>query len=94
MQSNLLPIKDKLLNPADRTVLIFSQRNLNDNVSRCSGFEFEDVIADIETARIVAPCLGTSGKKPLNPKRWLSRRSSLFPILAVRGGKNPADAEL
>jgi hypothetical protein len=67
-----------ILSPADRNVLIFSQRNLNDNVSRCSGFEFEDVIDEIEDCQIVAPRLSNSRKLPLNPKRWLSRRSNLF----------------
>ncbi len=78
MRTYFVPIKDEHLNPADRNVLVFSQRNLNDNVSRCSGFEFEDVIAEIEDCQIVAPRLANSGRIPLNPRRWLSRRSSLF----------------
>lgn len=78
MRAGLLLTKDKHLASSDRKVLIFSQRNLNDNVSRCSGFEFEDVISDIEDTQLVAPRLRTSGKIPLNPKRWLSRRSALF----------------
>ncbi len=59
-------------------LLIFSQRNLNDNVSRCSGFEFEDVIADIETADIIAPRRTKERGFPYEPKRWLSKRTSLF----------------
>ncbi|WP_171124014.1 MULTISPECIES: glycosyltransferase [unclassified Ruegeria] len=61
-----------------REVLIFSQRSLNDNVSRCSGFEFEDVIAEIENAEILAPKRAKERRLPFNPKRWLSKRSDLF----------------
>ncbi|WP_282119686.1 glycosyltransferase [Ruegeria atlantica] len=63
---------------ATRELLIFSQRNLNDNVSRCSGFEFEDLIADIETAEIIAPRRTREPRLPYNPKRWLSKRTDLF----------------
>ncbi|WP_170411336.1 glycosyltransferase [Ruegeria atlantica] len=64
--------------PPSREVLIFSQRNLNDNVSRCSGFEFEDVIANIETADILSPRRAREPRLPYNPKRWLSKRTDLF----------------
>ncbi len=61
-----------------REVLIFSQRSLNDNVSRCSGFEFEDVIAEIENAEVLAPKHVRERRFPINPKRWLSKRTDLF----------------
>ncbi|MBO9445927.1 glycosyltransferase [Ruegeria sp. R14_0] len=64
--------------PASRELLIFSQRNLNDNVSRCSGFEFEDVLAEIETAQIIAPRRARERQLPYDPKRWLSKRTDLF----------------
>ncbi|WP_170426030.1 glycosyltransferase [Ruegeria arenilitoris] len=64
--------------PASRELLIFSQRNLNDNVSRCSGFEFEDVIAEIETAQLIAPRRAKEHRLPYNPRRWLSKRTELF----------------
>ncbi len=63
---------------ASRELLIFSQRNLNDNVSRCSGFEFEDMIADVEDAEIVAPRWRRDRKTLRDPKRWLSKRTNLF----------------
>ncbi len=63
---------------ASRDLLIFSQRNLNDFVSRCSGFEFEDVIADMEIADIIAPPRSKERWFPYNPKRWLSKRTDLF----------------
>ncbi|WP_170789460.1 glycosyltransferase [Ruegeria lacuscaerulensis] len=63
---------------ASRDVLIFSQRRLNDNVSRCSGFEFEDVLTEIEAVDIVAPARKRDRSLPYDPKRWLSKRTDLF----------------
>ncbi len=36
-------------------VVVFSQRGLRPKVSRCSGFEFEDVLASVTNAQIVSP---------------------------------------
>ncbi len=36
-------------------MVVFSQRGLRPKVSRCSGFEFEDVLASISNAQIVSP---------------------------------------
>lgn len=40
---------------SDPRVVVFSQRGLRPKVSRCSGFEFEDVLASITNAQIVSP---------------------------------------
>ncbi len=39
----------------DPRVVVFSQRGLRPKVSRCSGFEFEDVLASVTNAQIVSP---------------------------------------
>jgi hypothetical protein len=64
--------------PVRREVLIFSQRKLNANISRCSGYEFEDVVAEIEDAQVLTPTRSRQPRIPLNPKRWLSKRTDLF----------------
>ena len=40
---------------SDPRVVVFSQRGLRPKVSRCSGFEFEDVLASVTNAQIVTP---------------------------------------
>ncbi len=50
--------------PSDARVLLFSMRNLTRHVSRCGGYEFEDVICDCDEVDILAPAayrpLGTN----------------------------------
>jgi len=65
-----------------RRVLIYSQRGLSRHVSRCPGYEFEDLIAaELETADILAP--GASKASPLLMKARgsLARRTRLYRAL-------------
>ncbi len=39
----------------DPRVIVFSQRGLRPKVSRCSGFEFEDVVASVTNAQVLSP---------------------------------------
>jgi hypothetical protein len=41
--------------PSDARVLLFSMRNLTRHVSRCGGYEFEDVICDCDDVDMLAP---------------------------------------
>jgi Glycosyl transferases group 1 len=41
--------------PSDARVLLFSMRNLTRHVSRCGGYEFEDVIFDCDDVDMLAP---------------------------------------
>ncbi len=63
---------------ARRDVLIFSQRKLNTGISRCSGYEFEDVVAQVEGADILMPARAQQTRVQVNPKRWLSKHTGLF----------------
>ena len=67
-----------------RRVQILSQRNLRQDVSRCSGYEFEDVICGLEGAAILAPGEGR-WRAPLHRgRRWLARHG--LPYRACPGG--------
>ena len=39
-------------------VLLLSMRNLAHHVSRCSGYEFEDIIGESDSVRMIAPGSG------------------------------------
>ena len=52
----------------ERRVLIYSQRGLSRHVSRCPGYEFEDLVAaELETADILAPTASRSSPRPTCP---------------------------
>lgn len=62
----------------DRSLCIFSQRRIRQDVSRCSGYEFEDVVAGMERADIVAPTRAEAPSVPYRARRWLSQYTPLF----------------
>ena len=56
MHSFSRPAEQECAGPvSDPRVVVFSQRGLRPKVSRCSGFEFEDVLASVTNAQIVTP---------------------------------------
>jgi len=63
---------------AGRRVCIFSQRAMRQDVSRCSGFEFEDVISGIENSGLVVPRMRSDLPLGFRARRWASKRSDLF----------------
>ena len=79
---NERPILEKTLNISDllppaeqRDVCIFSQRAIRRDVSRCSGYEFEDVVMDLEQAKILVPDRAGSREILYRARRWLSKRT-------------------
>jgi glycosyl transferase family 1 len=48
--------------PSDARVLLFSMRNLTRHVSRCGGYEFEDVICDCDDVDMLAPVVRSRGE--------------------------------
>lgn len=62
----------------DRRVCILSQRDMRQDVSRCSGFEFEDVISDLENTKLVVPRMNSELPLGFRARRWASKRSDLF----------------
>ncbi|NNU80313.1 glycosyltransferase family 1 protein [Halovulum dunhuangense] len=72
---------------ADRRVAIFSQRAIRRDVSRCSGYEFEDVVTALEGARLHIAERPPSREILMRARRWSSKRTRLFewvPSGAVR----------
>ena len=63
---------------APRKICIFSQRKIRDDVSRCSGYEFEDVVAELETADILTPRLSSVDHWQHRFRRFLSQRTNQF----------------
>lgn len=61
-----------------RRVAIFSKRSIQPGLSRCSGYEFEDVVADLEHARLVLPERDSNLRLGFRGRLWLSRRTPLF----------------
>ena len=65
-----------------RRVLIYSQRGLSRHVSRCPGYEFEDLIAaELETADILAPTASRASPLLLKARGQVARRSRLYRAL-------------
>jgi hypothetical protein len=71
--------------PSDARVLLFSMRNLTRHVSRCGGYEFEDVICDCDDVDMLAP----AAYRPRGTNR-ITRR--LDAMLLQRG--RPFDREI
>lgn len=69
------PLKEQ---SSDRRVCIFSQRAIRQDVSRCSGFEFEDVISGIENSALVVPRMRSDLPLGFRVRRWASKHSDLF----------------
>lgn len=70
-----------------RKVCVFSQRAIRRDVSRCSGYEFEDVVGRIEDAELIVGQRPRSRETMYRGRRWLSKRTALFrhmPSGAVR----------
>lgn len=65
-------------------VCVLSQRGLTRLLSRCCGYEFEDVITAIDDADLVAPTHTRSSRVRMGLRNKLSRHTSLFPL--VRSG--------
>ena len=64
---------------AEPRVCIYSQRGLSHHVSRCGGFEFEDLIAtQFESADIIVPQKGALSPLLLKVRNRLSQRTSLY----------------
>ncbi len=72
-----------------RRVVIFSQRALTQDVSRCSGFEFEDVVAGVERAILLSPTRPDNRFWMFRAKRYLSQRSDLFARVPSGVGHKP-----
>lgn len=75
-----------------RRVCIFSQRAIRQDVSRCSGFEFEDVVAELEDCDYVLarwrPGQGLNSLR-YRARRWLSKRTNLFRFMPSGTTKQP-----
>lgn len=66
----------------ERRVLIYSQRGLSRHVSRCPGYEFEDLVAaELETADILAPTASRASPLLLKARGQVARRSRLYRAL-------------
>ncbi|MBD3676937.1 MAG: glycosyltransferase family 1 protein [Rhodobacteraceae bacterium] len=61
-----------------RNVLVFSQRAIQTNASRCSGYEFEDVICDLEGGDLAVARPSKGYDRKFRARRWMSKRSGLF----------------
>ncbi len=79
-----------------RRVVIFSMRAIAPDLSRCSGYEFEDVVAGLEGAELVVPERQTDRRINFRGRRWLSRRTPLFRFVpsGTRGKPLEADCDL
>lgn len=62
-------------------VCVLSQRGLTRLLSRCCGYEFEDVITAIDDAELIAPGHTRSSRMRLAMRNRLSRRTSLYATL-------------
>lgn len=76
---------------AQRRLCIYSQRAIRQDVSRCSGYEFEDVVASLETATFALPERGSDDAIRYRAKRWLAKRTPLFDL--ARSGARAAPLE-
>ncbi|HMR51714.1 MAG TPA: glycosyltransferase [Amaricoccus sp.] len=66
----------------ERRVLLYSQRGLSRHVSRCPGYEFEDLVAaELETADILAPTASRASPLLLKARGQVARRSRLYRAL-------------
>ncbi|MEM8787556.1 MAG: glycosyltransferase [Pseudomonadota bacterium] len=63
---------------ADRQVAIFSQRAIRTDVSRCSGYEFEDVIGELEPVHLIVGQRPAARETLYRARRWTAKRSGLF----------------
>lgn len=72
-----------------RRVCIFSQRAMRQDVSRCSGFEFEDVVAELEDSQIVSAKWRGTGVLNFRARRWMSKRTDLFRFMPSGTEKQP-----
>lgn len=81
---------------AERRLCIYSQRAIRQDVSRCSGYEFEDVVASLETASFAIPERGSDDALRYRAKRWLSKRTPLFTLAGsgARAAPLTSDFEL
>lgn len=75
----------------ERRLGIFSQRDIREDISRCSGYEFEDVVAEIEKADIYAPRLSSVDHWRHRMRRYLSQRSGLFEHVPSGASCRPLD---
>lgn len=76
----------------ERRVCIFSQRVIRPDVSRCSGFEFEDVVSELEDCTLVtAKWRKSQGLDSYRhrARRWMSKRSDIFQHMPSGVEKQP-----
>lgn len=73
---------------SERRICIYSQRAIRQDVSRCSGYEFEDVVASLEAATFAVPERGADTDLRYRAKRWLAKRTPLFTL--ARSGARAA----
>lgn len=74
-----------------RRICIFSQRAIRQDVSRCSGYEFEDIVAGLEQARFAIPERAGDASPRYRAKRFLARRSPLFALARSGARAAPLD---
>lgn len=72
-----------------RRVCIFSQRAMRQDVSRCSGFEFEDVVLELEGGKLVFPNWRGTGALNFRARRWMSKRTDMFRFMPSGADKLP-----
>ncbi len=77
-----------------RTIAVFSQRAIRRDVSRCSGYEFEDVVAGLETADLFAPTRPDKALSLHRARRWLSRRTGQFVHVPSGATRRPIGREV
>jgi hypothetical protein len=65
----------------ERRVCIYSQRGLSSHLSRCGGYEFEDLIAGFENTDISTPSPGALSPWLLKARTKLSRSGRVFRLL-------------
>lgn len=82
----------ELKQASKRRVCIFSQRAIRQDVSRCSGFEFEDVVAELENG-IIATAKWRPSQSLVSyryrARRWMSKRTDLFCYMPSGTKKQP-----
>lgn len=82
-------MNSRLSKSTKRRVCIFSQRAMRNDVSRCSGFEFEDVVAEMEDASVVYPSWRGTGAPNFRARRWMSKRTDMFKFVPSGVEKHP-----
>jgi hypothetical protein len=74
-------------------VVIFSKRAIAPDLSRCSGYEFEDVVAELEGATLLVPERSSDLGLGFRGRRWLSRRTALFQTVPSGARAAPIGAD-